>query len=258
MSNAPVTEETLQAFIDGQLGPAEQAEVERYLAQHPAEAERVAVYLRQRDLIRSVFEGVLHERVPDRISTRRFGAKRAAMLRVAAVLAWIVFGTVLGWALRGHLDQPGATATTSPETEIVERARVAHVIYTAEQRRAVEVAASQEQDMIRWLSKRMGAAVRVPKLTEFGYEALGGRLLPGTTGPACQIMYQNAAGKRLTIYLTRDREATAKPLRFSDKDQVHVVFWTDGTLAFAVSGELGQDELRRIAAAIARDARSES
>jgi len=255
VSNAPVAEETLQAFIDGQLPSHEQAEVERYLAQHPDEAERVASYLRQRDQIRSAFEHVLHEEVPDRISARRFASQRPAVLRVAAVIAWIAIGGALGWVLRGQ-QMPGPAAAT-PETEIVERARVAHVIYTAEGRRAVEVAASQEQDMIRWLSKRMNAAVRVPKLGEFGFEALGGRLLPGDRGPACQIMYQNAAGKRLTIYLAHDPGGIAKPVKFSDKDTVHVVFWTDGKLAFAVSGEIEQEELKRIAAEIARNARTE-
>lgn len=255
MSTAPVTEETLQGFIDGVLTPSQQAEVEGYLAQHPADAERITAYLHQRDLIRSAFECVLHESIPERISARRFSVQRLPWLRVAAVVAWMAFGALLGWALRGQFELAGKA--TSAEVEIIERARVAHVIYSAETRRAVEVAASQEQDMIRWLSKRMGAAVRVPRLAEFGYEALGGRLLPGSNGPACQIMYQNASGKRLTIYLARDRAGTAKPVSFSDKDSVHVVFWTDGTLAFAVSGELGQEELKRIAAAIARNARTE-
>jgi len=176
-------------------------------------------------------------------------------LRIAAMLACLALGALLGWALRGHLDAREQVAVR--DVELVERARLAHVIYTAERRRAVEVAASQEQDMIRWLSNRMGTAVRVPKLAEFGFEALGGRLLPGVAGPACQIMYQNAAGKRLTIYLARDPARTAQPLRFDDADNVHVVFWTDGTLAFAVSGEIEQAQLQRIAEAIARNHRAE-
>ncbi len=105
--------------------------------------------------------------------------------------------------------------------------------------------------MIRWLSKRMNAAVRVPDLTEFGFQAMGGRLLPGTDGPACQIMYQNAAGKRLTIYLSRD-PGKVRPVRFSDQELVHVVFWSDGTLAFAVSAEIDREALARIAATIAQ------
>lgn len=250
MSSVPVSEAMLQGYVDGQLGADERAEVERYLAQNPAEAERVETYRRQRDAIRAAFETILREPVPAPI--RRSGALRPRILRAAAVLGWIVLGGLLGWMLRGHLQD---TVPQAADAELIERARIAHAIYTAEPRRAVEVAASQEEDMIRWLSKRMNAAVRVPKLDQFGFEALGGRLLPGTEGPACQIMYQNAAGKRLTIYLARDPQKSPKPIRFSDKDAVRVVFWSDGTLAFAVSAELTTAELERIAAAVAQGSR---
>lgn len=249
MSPTPVGEELIQGYVDGQLAAAERAEVERYLALHPAESERVSAYRQQREAIKAAFDTVLHEPVPQQV---RRGAGRLSLARAAALVACIALGAVLGWFARGQL---GAPAEIAGERELIERARVAHVIYTAEGRRAVEVAASQEEDMIRWLSKRMNAAVRVPKLDEFGFQALGGRLLPGRQGPACQIMYQNAAGKRLTIYLARDPQGAPRPVHFSDKEAVHVVFWSDGTLAFAVSAELGADELKRIAAAVAQSSR---
>ena len=252
MTTGSIGEERLHAYVDELLDPAQRAEVERYLAEHPEEAERVAAYRQQRELLRSAFEEVLNEPVPERIRVERLRVRTHPAWRVAAVLAWMAVGGLLGWIARG--EQAPAPQKASAETELVQRARLAHIIYTAENRRAVEVAASQEQDMIRWLSKRMNAAVRVPNLTEFGFEALGGRLLPGVDGPACQIMYQNAEGKRLTIYLARD-PGQPKPLRFGDNDAVHVVFWSDGTLAFAVSAELSNEQLARIAAAVARDSR---
>ena len=250
MSSTPIGEDLIQGYIDGQLTAGARAEVERYLALHPAEADRVGAYRQQRDAIKAAFDGVLHEPVPQGLQRRT--PVRSPLMRVAAVVAWIALGAVLGWLVRGQVTP---ALDVAGDRELIERARVAHVIYTAESRRAVEVAASQEDDMIRWLSKRMNAAVRVPKLNAFGFDALGGRLLPGAGGPACQIMYQNAAGKRLTIYLARDPQGAPKPVGFSDKDAVHVVFWSDGTLAFAVSAELGTDELKRIAAAVAQDAR---
>ncbi len=252
MSAPIVREELLHAYVDDLLEPGQRAEVERYLAEHPNEEERIASYRRQRELIRDAFDRVLKEPVPESIRVERFGQRRHPALRAAAVVIWIALGAVLGWVLRG--EHSATSMQTAAETELVQRARMAHVIYTAENTRAVEVAASQQDAMIRWLSKRMNAAVRVPNLTEFGFQALGGRLLPGIDGPACQIMYQNADGKRLTIYLARADGAT-RPLRFGDDDRVHVVFWSDGTLAFAVSGELGNEQLARIAAAVARDSR---
>ena len=251
MSTPSGREAQLHAYVDELLAPAERAEVERYLAEHPEEQARIASYQRQRAQLRHAFENVLHEPVPQRIDSTRFSGRRHPALRVAAVLAWIVFGALLGWLVRG---EHSAGARQAAEQELVQRARMAHVIYSAENRRAVEVAASQQDDMIRWLSKRMNAAVRVPNLAEFGFQALGGRLLPGSQGPACQIMYQDAAGKRLTIYLAR-ADSGVRPLRFGDDDKVHVVFWSDGTLAFAVSGELSNEQLARIAAAVARDSR---
>lgn len=255
MSPAQILEDLLHGYVDELLSPAERAEVVRYLAEHPAEEQRVASYRNQRELVRSAFEHVLHEPVPERLSLTRFRNRAQPLWRVAAVLLWITFGGVLGWLARS--EYAPAPPQPTAEMDLVQRARLAHVIYTAESRRSVEVPASQEQAMISWLSKRMNAAVRVPNLTEFGFEALGGRLLPGSHGPACQIMYQNADGKRLTIYLA-GADGKPRPLRFGDDDVVHVVFWSDGTLAFAVSGELNNELLARIAAAVARDSRPRS
>jgi len=248
MSLAPITEETLHAYVDDRLSPSERADVEQYLLQHPQHAERVADYERQRRMLQEAFAPMLQEPVPTRLKTR---ASRWPMMawRVAAVITWIAVGAILGWGVRDRQTPPDTSAAY--EQDLVERARLAHVIYTAENRRAVEVAATHEDEMIRWLSKRMNAAVRVPDLTEYGFQAMGGRLLPGTDGPACQIMYQNADGKRLTIYLSRD-PGKVRPVRFSDHELVHVVFWTDGTLAFAVSAEIDREALARIAATIAQ------
>ena len=250
MSSGPIREEALHAYVDDQLDPAERDDVHRWLAANPADAERVAAYQQQRRLLQEAFEPVLQEQVPPALMSRARATPR--WRRVAAVFAWIALGAALGWGIRDQQE----VVPVSSEAELVQRARMAHVIYSAETRRAVEIAASQEQDMIRWLSKRMNAAVRVPNLTEFGFEAMGGRLLPGKDGPACQLMYQSADGKRLTIYLSRDAVG-ARPVHYSDKDRVHVIFWSDGTLAFAVSGELDRDDLVRIAAAVARASRTQ-
>ena len=251
MSSTTVSEDTLQAYVDGRLSADERADVEIHLGQNAADAKRIAQYRDHRRLLQEAFEPVLREPLPRRLASASTSV-RWRWPRMAAVLAWIALGAALGWGLREQRE----VSTAAKEAELVQRARMAHVIYSAETRRAVEVAASQEQDMIRWLSRRMNAAVRVPNLTEFGFEALGGRLLPGSEGPACQLMYQNAAGKRLTIYLSRDAVG-ARPVRYSDQDTVHVVFWSDGTLAFAVSAELDREELRRIASIVAQTSRTQ-
>jgi anti-sigma factor RsiW len=85
-------------------------------------------------------------------------------------------------------------------------AMVAHVVYTADTRRPVEVAASEQDQLLRWLSRRLGRPLQLPALTDQGWNLVGGRLLPGDTSGAsatrAQFMYQDKAGQRLTLYLS--------------------------------------------------------
>ncbi|HEX7465011.1 MAG TPA: anti-sigma factor, partial [Usitatibacter sp.] len=70
-------------------------------------------------------------------------------------------------------------------------------------RHPVEVDAKDQDHLVKWLSKRLDMALTVPVLSTEGFELLGGRLLPGNDGPVAQFMYQDASGKRLTLYVTR-------------------------------------------------------
>jgi anti-sigma factor RsiW len=84
-----------------------------------------------------------------------------------------------------------------------------------------------------------------------GYELVGGRLLPGETGAVAQFMYQDAKGKRLTLYVSRlagKQRDTA--FRFSQEDKVSVFYWIDGALGYALSGELPKAELLKVATTV--------
>lgn len=257
MSADKITEELLHAYVDDLLPPEERTQVERHLASHPELADRIADFKAQRQLLQAAYAEVLDEPIPEALQRTRGPAGATTLWRIAAVLVWMTVGAILGWGVRDRQADPAPVQVATEEKALISRARMAHVIYTAEPRRAVEVPASQEDDMIRWLSKRMNTAVRVPDLTAHGFQALGGRLLPGEDGPACQIMYQNEAGKRLTIYLARD-PGKVRPVEFNDGDIVHVVFWSDGKLAFAVSADLDRESLSRIAATIVGRAQPQS
>ena len=52
---------------------------------------------------------------------------------------------------------------------------------------AVKVAA-QEDQLVTWLSKWLNRTLTIPSLPDYGFEPLGGRLLPGEDGPAAQSM----------------------------------------------------------------------
>jgi anti-sigma factor RsiW len=239
-----MNESELQAYADGQLDPRRQAEMEAWLAAHPADAERVEAYHRQNEALHALFDPVLSEPVPPRLRRpQRQPWSMMPALRYAAVVAWLAIGGTLGWFLHGAQEaRPGASMA------LVRQAAIAHVVYTPEVRHPVEVGADQEAHLAAWLSKRLGAAVKVPHLGETGYELVGGRLLPGATGPAAQFMYQDGRGQRLTLYVRTDAGGSRETaFRYARENNVGVFYWVDGPFGYALSGDLDKPELLRVA-----------
>ena len=245
MSETEFTEAELQAYVDGRLPERRRLELEAYLAAHPDEAARLAAYRTQAGRLREVFAPVLDEPVPQRLALT-FVPRSSRMARVAMAFGWIAVGVAVGWPV--HTFIASRTAQVA-ETPIARRAAIAHVTYSPEVRHPVEVGADQESHLVAWLSKRLGARVRAPNLETAGYSLVGGRLLPGETGPVAQFMYQCKQGTRVTLYMrTEQPEHEEKAFRYSDQGKVRVFYWMDRTFGYAVSsGDIGKDALFKVA-----------
>jgi anti-sigma factor RsiW len=243
MSNAPVTEADLHAYVDAALPPERLAEVEAYLAERPDEAARVAAYREQNQALRREFERVLNEPLPERFTRPR---RSNVVRRYAAVAAWLALGGVIGWQLHAY------TAVRQVETGAwARRAAMAHVTYSPEVRHPVEVGADQEAHLVAWLSKRLGTPLKIPHLGALGYSLVGGRLLPGDRGPVAQFMYQDGKGVRLTLYVRSNPETTRETaFRFSQEQGISVFYWLDKRLGYAISGEIDKGDLLRVADAV--------
>jgi anti-sigma factor RsiW len=237
-----VSEEELQTYVDGRLDAARAAEVEAWLAANPETAGRAQAYRAQNRALRTMFEALVDEPVPARLTDTLRRPPRALPLRAAAAVAWLAVGAVAGYGLHGWLT-PQATPT-----QFAERAAVAHVVYAAEVLHPVEVTAEQEKHLVQWLSKRLGKELRTPDFTPFGYQLVGGRLLPGDKGPAAQFMYQDARGARLTLYVSKPDEGTQpSAFRYEKEAGTHVLYWVDRDLCFALAGEPDRARLLDIA-----------
>jgi anti-sigma factor RsiW len=245
MSETPVTEADLQAYVDRRLEGARLAEVEAYLAAHPSEAARVGSYRLQAERLREIFGAVVDEPVPERL-TRAAARRRSPMMPVAAALAGLAIGGVGGWYLHAAYQGRGAPVTLAP---LARHAAIAHATYSPEVRHPVEVGADQEQHLVAWLSKRLGAKVRAPNLESAGYALVGGRLLPGEPNPVAQFMYQSKPGARITLYVrtgVQNQQETA--FRYADEGKVRVFYWIDRSFGYAVSSaDIGKDALLAIA-----------
>lgn len=263
---SPVTESDLHAYVDQQLTQERRAEVEQYLGARPDERQRVQKWQRQNELLRGFLDPVLEQALPMRLPlnppvTRypwRGLAAGVAIAVISAGSAWMVRGSVDGEAERLALARSASmmTAGSGDLTGFARRAAVAHVIYSPDVRRPVEVGADQEQQLVAWLSKRLGTAVKPPSLQGIGYELIGGRLLPGDTGPVAQFMYHDAIGQRLTLYVTREvPKLSSQPetaFRFGQDGPVSVFYWVDRNFGYAISGGADRKELMRVSQEVHR------
>ena len=238
------TEAEIQAYVDGHLGPERRAQVETYLAEHPAAAEQVRAYREQNRMLHGMFDHVIKEPVPERLTAVTVGSPRRKLIRIAAVFAWLTIGGISGFILRGEVVQRVLVA--EPFTE---RAAIAHVVYSAELLHPVEVGADQETHLVQWLSKRLGHTLHVPDLNKFGYQLVGGRLLPGDSqGAAAQFMYQTNSGSRLTLYVSvKDKGTAQTAFRIEERDGQQVMYWVEDDLGFALVGEPDRKRLLDIA-----------
>ena len=270
--NAPVTEAELQAYVDRQLTPERQREIKAYLLRRPGEAQRVEIYRAQKRELQALFNPVLDEPLPKRLRAAAVPKTPWYLQRVAAGIAIAVISGAAGWGLRGGVDAapgsstlaqrtPGAV-TMASATGFAQRAAVAHAVYSPDARRAVEVRADQEDQLVTWLSKRMGTPMKPPHLQTLGYALDGGRLLPGDKGPVAQFMYHDNAGAKLTLYVSNEvadlaqktpgRKNQETAFRFAREGSVNVFYWINGPFGYAISADADKAELARVSAEVYR------
>jgi anti-sigma factor RsiW len=246
-----ISEAELHAFVDGELAPAEHAEIGELIAASPADLALVREIRELNEAIRSRYGGPLTEPAPSAAGARlarQAGGWRAwprRLARPAAAAVALLGAAGAGYVARGLLEAPRA-----PETVFVATALGAHSVYVPEVRHPVEVKAD-EAHLVRWLAKRVGAAVRAPVLTSAGWKLMGGRLLPDQEGhPAAQFMYEDATGRRLTLYIRKETGLDNTAFRFFERDGFGAFYWIDRPLAYALTGRLSRDELTTLANAV--------
>jgi anti-sigma factor RsiW len=229
-------EAELQAWVDRRLAAERQAEVETWLAAHPQERRRLEAYREQTERLRMALDAALDAAVPPGMTVGPRRRTRRWALALAAGLAGLVLGAGGGWfAGQQAAHRPGGFAL---------QAAVAHAVFAAENRHAVEVESAEAEHLNAWLGKRLGGPLAAPDLSAVGYRLLGGRLLSTESGPAAQFMYEDGNGERLTLYLRAD--VTDEPehaWRFEAEGDTTVYYWVMDGRGLAVVGRQDRAKL---------------
>jgi anti-sigma factor RsiW len=226
--------QSLSAYLDGELSDEQRAAVEERIARDPASAATASAYRAQDNALRALFASEPAE--PQVVVMR---PRRRDRYLMAA--CWAFVGVACGYLL--HMLLPALHDERPP---FAQRADIAYAVYAPEQRHAVEVAAAQQDHLVNWLSKRLNRTLTIPSLAEYGFQLVGGRLLPGEEGPAAQFMYQNAAGERLTLYTTTVTRTQGKIRVLRDGPRT-TYYWAANRAGYALSGQIGEEKLQAIA-----------
>jgi anti-sigma factor RsiW len=238
----PVTEDELHAYVDNELPAERHGDVEAWLAAHPDDAGRVQSWRAMADALHARYDQVADEAVPKRLQIERLMRQPHQWIYGAAAAALVAFaaGGGVGWMARGVAAAPSALRSLTLD------AIDAHRLYVVEIRHPVEVPGSERTHLQQWLTKRCGWDVRAPELGAKGLTLVGGRLLPGPTGPASFLMYESASGERFTLYASRAKTDTAQ-MRYTAAENSGAMYWSDDGVGYVLSGPTDQDRLHQVA-----------
>ncbi|PRD55046.1 anti-sigma factor family protein [Phyllobacterium myrsinacearum] len=247
MNNSPITEDDLHAYVDQALSTARRDQVAQYLEQHPDEAERIASYRKQRDQLRSALAPISEEPVPPELNLARMldSARRPRFpvwRSAAAAVVLLAVGLTGGWSLQ-TLSQPA----TGGIIALADEATYSYQVYAGDKGRPVEIKASDQDSLVKWVSNRLGHNVSVPDLTGSGYRFMGGRVVATAHGPAGMFMYDDDNGTRL-VMLTRAMAADKNsPMLSQSAGLVQRISWSKAGIGYSLVGPLSTEVLNPLA-----------
>ena len=238
----PVTEDELHAYVDGELPPERRGDVEAWVASHPVDAERVRSWQAMAQTLHARYDSVADEAVPKRLDIDRLVRRPRKWVygAIAASLVAFACGGGVGWLARGALAAPSVAQSFTLD------ALDAYRLYVVEVRHPVEVPGSERAHLQQWLTKRCGWDVRAPELDATGLKLVGGRLLPGPSGPASFLMYESASGERFTVYTARAATGTSQ-MRYARQGGDAALSWADRGVGYVVSGAGDRERLTQVA-----------
>jgi anti-sigma factor RsiW len=239
----PISEDDLNAYVDGVLDEPRRHAVDAYLAADPAAADRVRSFTTQRAMLRDHFAPVLAEPIPSELNLTRMmrGRARAGLSpwrAAAAACLLLALGGSAGWYGRQAI---------APETAgiaaLAGEAAANFAVYVPDRVRPVEVRAEDGPAMTAWMSARLGRPVTPPDLAGSGYRLMGGRVVATPHGPAGMFMYDDDHGSRIVLLTRRMDKDTDASVTERKSGGVATWSWAQDGLGYSLAKQSSPDPL---------------
>jgi anti-sigma factor RsiW len=249
---AAVGEADLHAYADRELDPVRSAAVQAHLIANPEDAVKVQAYAVQNLALRSRYGTIDRSGAELEIARlaiqldRQFSGQRLFGRVARAAAASVLFASVIwaGWTVP-DLMRPA----DRPSQEFAHRAVTAHRLFAVGAPGAVAEGASDRSAVVSWLSQRVaGVPLRAPDLTADDYQLVRDRVLPSQADPAVLLVYEHGSGGHpLTLYIGKRAAGAPTSSVFSQSNDVSIVNWQAGPLAYSLVGRIDRKTLLRLA-----------
>ncbi|OGG54795.1 MAG: hypothetical protein A3F84_21785 [Candidatus Handelsmanbacteria bacterium RIFCSPLOWO2_12_FULL_64_10] len=253
-------EETLSAFLDGEVTEAERKEIEAHLSACPGcqsqyRAEQsVRSFVRQRrnqlvepappDLRLRIVRAVQAEETKRRwdVMSRR---RTFGLLALAASLVLAVIG--------GSLYFRSAEHPKSVVSEVVDE----HIRCLMKQDGGLNLVTADPRAMSEWFRGRLDIGVSAPPFQGAGLRLVGGRLCYLLDRQGAHMVYREGAHviclfvfdrRELSLPHGQETVSAGHPIRLTSYKGYNVAVWEDRGLVHALVADVSQDNLKALAA----------
>jgi anti-sigma factor RsiW len=246
-------ENTLVAYVDGELDAATAREVEQAIESSPAARNTVAKLRASAALVRAAFADAVHEPPPPGLVALLRTAKpqppvRRYALPIAASIALLIgIGIGVGIGIAALGTRPVATAAAEgPMSHLVDEVAEYHRLYSREQRHMVEVSAAETPHLEDWLGRRLKGQLQIPNLTSQGLTFKGGRLLMFDGRPMAELIYAPADGPPIGLCIAFALPGMSGGAT-EQRGDLTVNHWVDNGYVYSVVGWTNDRQMQAIA-----------
>ena len=259
------SDETLIAYLDGELDADSRSEVESWLEADAALRDRVAALAASAEALRAAFEPVLHEPVPERLLAAARGmpvasaeivnfktaqkphAPRPLMQRpwarfaVAAGVAGMLIGGSLGYFATSGYDETTRTAAVANATAANWLDNIAGyhkmLISAGGNDQALVDVPPDPNDPNRKVVQKLPSDFKLPNLKPWGLAFQGARYLVVGGQPATQLFYTTDNKKLgpLTVVIGATNQPDIAPT-FDRRGDLNMLYWRHHGHAYALVG----------------------
>jgi anti-sigma factor RsiW len=268
------SDDRLIAYLDGEVDASARREIEDWLDSDPAARDKLAALAQSAALVRSAFDEVTHEPLPDRLIAAARGERVSAEPSAKIIplrpgqgkgsapaarrwwlglpLAASLFGLLLGGAVT-YLSVakllPGGIAGKQPAVEMAAADSLwldnavgyFKLAASAGDGALVDVPATGDaREAWQKISQSLPQEVRWPDLNlkPWGLNFRGARLVVADGRPAAQLMYttDNKAIGPLTLIIGSSKESDTPPT-LARRQDVNLLYWRHQGRAYALVGQ---------------------